>query len=164
MDKTEQNLQEAFAGESQANRKYLAFAARADEEGYKQAARLFRAAAAAETVHALSHLKALGAVKGTKENLQAAHDGEVHEVESMYPPMIEEAKAAGNKQAERSFTYAYEVEKVHAALYKKAIESLKNPVETEYYLCPVCGHTAEAEAPDKCPVCGTKGAKFNKVE
>jgi len=126
MSKSEQNLKDAFAGESQANRKYLAFAKQADKEGYKQAARLFRAAAEAETIHAHSHLNALNGVKSTAENLKAAVEGETYEFKSMYPGMIEAAKAEGNKAAERSFNVANEVEKVHAALYQNALDNLSN--------------------------------------
>ena len=114
MSKTDQFLKEAFAGESQANRKYLAFAAKADQEGYSQVARLFRAAADAETVHAHNHLRVLNGIKSTKENLQEAIAGETHEFKTMYPQMIETAKAEGQKAAERSFTYANLVENVHA--------------------------------------------------
>jgi rubrerythrin len=165
MSKTEEALKEAFAGESQANRKYLAFAAKADQEGFPQAARLFRAAADAETVHAHAHLRALKGIGSTKENLQEAVAGETHEFKSMYPAMIETAKAEGNKEAERSFNYANEVEKVHAALYAKLLASLGSGGEVyPYYVCPVCGFTAEREAPESCPVCGTKGKLFRKIE
>jgi rubrerythrin len=124
MSKTEKDLQEAFSGESQANRKYTAFAKKAESEGYKQIARLFRAAAEAETVHALNHLRELGAIKTTKENLDAAIAGETYEFQDMYPQMIADAQSEGNKRAEISFTYANAVEKIHAALYKKALENL----------------------------------------
>ncbi len=165
MSKAEEFLNEAFAGESQANRKYLAYAAKADEEGYPQAARLFRAAAEAETVHAHNHLRALKAIGGTKENLQDAINGETHEFKSMYPEMIVAAKAEGHKDAERSFSYANEVEKIHAQLYQKMLEGLGGAQE-DYpcYVCPVCGYTAEREPPDTCPVCGTKGDKFKKID
>jgi len=164
MSKTEQNLSEAFAGESQANRKYLAFAKQAEQEGYKQVAKLFRAAAEAETVHAHSHLRTLGGVKGTADNLQEAVAGETHEFKSMYPAMIEAAKAEGNKAAERSFTFANEVEKVHAALYQKALSNLEELKETDYYVCSVCGFTCENEPPDSCPVCNAKPKAFFKVD
>jgi rubrerythrin len=165
MSKTTDALKEAFAGESQANRKYLAFAARADQEGHKQAARLFRAAAEAETVHAHAHLKVLGGVKTTKENIAEAVSGETFEFSKMYPKMIEDAQAEGNKDAERSFRWANEVEKIHAALYQKMASSLGEAGENyPYYVCPVCGYTAEKEAPGECPVCGTKGKAFKKVE
>jgi len=164
MSKTEENLKEAFAGESQANRKYLAFAAKADQEGYPQAARLFRAAAEAETVHAHSHLRVLNGVKSTKENLQSAIDGETHEFKKMYPAMIEAAVAEGNKAGERTFRFANEVEKIHAQLYQKLLESLGGTQENNpYYVCPVCGFTVEKEAPGICPVCGAKGEMFKKV-
>lgn len=165
MSKTEENLQEAFAGESQANRKYLAFAAKAEQEGYPQAARLFRAAAEAETVHAHAHLRALKGIRSTKENLEEAIAGETHEFTKMYPEMIEAAKAEGDKTAERSFTYANEVEKIHAAHYRKALDNLGKADESfPYYVCPVCGYTAEREAPDTCPVCGAKGSLFKKID
>ena len=165
MAKTEQFLKEAFAGESQANRKYLAFAAKADQEGFSQVARFFRAAAEAETVHAHSHLRALNGIRSTKENLQEAIAGETHEFKKMYPEMIEAAKAEGQKVAERSFNYANSVEKVHAELYQKLLDSLGKPQENySYYVCPVCGYTAEKQAPGTCPICGTKGEMFKKVE
>lgn len=164
MSKTEKNLQDAFAGESQANRKYLAFAKQADKEGFKQVAKLFRAAAEAETVHAHNHLKELGGIKSTKENLETAINGESYEFQKMYPRMIEDAKTEDNKSALRSFNYANEVEKVHAELYKKALENLGKNEEVDYYICSVCGYTAEGQAPDKCPVCGVKSNMFKKVE
>lgn len=164
MSKTEQDLREAFAGESQANRKYLAFAEKAEKEGYRQVAKLFRAAAEAETVHAHNHLRTLGEIKGTQENLDEAINGESYEFQQMYPRMIEDAEAEGNKAALKTFQYANEVEKVHAALYRKALENLgKNP-ELDYYICKVCGYTAEGEPPDECPVCKAKKQMFKKVE
>ncbi|OGP95804.1 MAG: rubrerythrin [Deltaproteobacteria bacterium RBG_16_47_11] len=165
MSKTEKSLKEAFAGESQANRKYLAFAAKADQEGYLQVARLFRAAAEAETVHAHNHLRALNGIRSTKENLQEAIAGETHEFKTMYPEMIEAAKAEGQKAAERSFNYANSVEKVHAQLYQSLLDGLGKPQGNySYYVCPVCGFTAEKQAPGACPVCGTKGEMFKKIE
>jgi rubrerythrin len=165
MTKTEKNLQEAFAGESQANRKYLAFAKQADKEGYPQAAKLFRAAAEAETVHAHAHLKALGGINSTVENLKEAISGETHEFMSMYPGMIADAKAEGNKAAERSFVYANQVEEVHSGLYKKALENLDKPSDVKcYYVCSVCGYTHENEAPDSCPVCAAKKKAFLRVD
>lgn len=166
MPNTEQNLMDAFAGESQANRKYLAFAKKAEEEGFAQVARLFRAAAAAETIHAHNHLKALAGVKSTRENLMAAINGESYEFQQMYPRMIDDAKAEGQDFALRSFNMANEVEKVHAALYKKALEDLgKNgSAAADYYVCSVCGYTAEGEAPDDCPVCKAKKKAFHKAE
>ena len=165
MSKTEQDLRDAFAGESQANRKYLTFAAAADKEGYPQVAKLFRAAAEAETIHAHNHLRALKGIKSTTENLLEAIAGETHEFKTMYPKMLEAAKAEGNKEAERSFHYANEVEKIHAQLYQKL---LGNPGASKesyaYYVCPVCGYTSEKEPPDSCPVCGTKGKMFKKTD
>ncbi len=165
MSKTEDALKEAFAGESQANRKYLAFAAKADSEGFPQAAKLFRAAAEAETVHAHAHLKAMKGIRSTKENLAEAIAGETHEFKSMYPDMIDAAKAEGHKEAERSFNFANEVEKIHAGLYQKMLDHLESAKETySYYVCPVCGYTVEEEAPETCPVCGAKGKMFKKVD
>jgi len=165
MSKTESFLKEAFAGESQANRKYLAFGAKADQEGFPQVARLFRAAAEAETVHAHSHLRALNGIRSTKENLQEAVNGETHEFKTMYPEMIEAAKAEAQKVAERSFSYANSVEKVHAELYQKLLDGLgKSQENYSYYVCPVCGYTAEKQAPGTCPVCGAKGEMFKKIE
>jgi rubrerythrin len=164
MSQTEKNLQEAFAGESQANRKYLAFAKQAEQEGFAQAAKLFRAAAAAETVHAHAHLRTLGGIKKTLENLKEAMEGEIHEFKQMYPAMIAAAKEEGNKAAERSFSYANTVEEVHANLYKKAIDNLEKMEPADYYVCPVCGYTCENEPPDSCPVCGAKGKTFSKVD
>ena len=164
MGKAEDGLKEAFAGESQANRKYLAFAKKAEQEGFKQVAKLFKAAAEAETVHAHAHLRELNGIRSTKENLQEAIGGETHEFKEMYPQMIEDAKAEDNKGALRSFTYANEVEKIHAALYQKALDSLGKEQEVEYYVCQVCGMTVENEAPDTCPVCGAKKMAFKKVD
>ena len=167
MTKSEENLMAAFAGESQANRKYLAFAEKADKDGFLQVAKLFRAAAAAETVHAHSHLRVLGGIKSTKENLQAAVEGEHHEFTKMYPEFIEEAKAEENKGANRTFTYANEVEKIHHKLYEsalKAVEDGKDLEKNDIYICPVCGYTHEGEPPDKCPVCGAVKKVFQKID
>lgn len=164
MDRTTKDLMEAFAGESQANRRYLAFAAKADQEGYPQVARLFRAAAAAETVHAHNHLRALKGVKSTKENLEEAINGEIHEFKEMYPGMIAAAREAGNKEAERTFSYANEVEKVHAELYQKYKDAMEDKKMVDFYVCPICGYTAEEEPPEKCPVCGAKGKAFQKID
>ncbi len=164
MSKTDDNLLEAFAGESQANRKYLAFAKQAEKEGFVQAAKLFRAAAEAETIHAHAHLRALGKIGNTKDNLKAAVAGETYEFESMYPGMIQTAKEEGNKAAERTFVYANGVEKVHAALYQKALDNLDNLEETDYFVCSVCGYTCESEPPGKCPVCNADSKAFFMVE
>lgn len=167
MSKTEENLKGAFAGESQANRKYTAFAKKAEEDGFKQVAKLFRAAADAETVHALNHLNVLGGVKSTKENLNEAINGETHEFKEMYPKMIEEAEKEGNDAAKISFSGANAVEKTHAELYEKALESIKagkDSEEKDIYVCEVCGHTVEGEAPDVCPVCKVSKEKFKKIE
>lgn len=165
MSQTLEDLKNAFAGESQANRKYLAFAKKADEEGYPQAARLFRAAAAGETIHALTHLAALEGVHSTAENLKEAFGGESWEVDSMYPPMLEHAQQEENKKALRSFRNAMEVEKVHAALYAAALETLGKETETYFYfICPVCGYVEASNAPDRCPVCGTSGTRFDCIQ
>jgi rubrerythrin len=162
--KTEQNLKDAFAGESQANRRYLAFACQAEKEGYSQAAKLFRAAAEAETVHAHNHLRALGGIKSTSENLLEAIAGETHEFKHMYPAMIAAAQDEASDQALRSFRYAFEVEKVHAGLYLDALECLGKGGESfDYYVCPVCGHTVERNAPETCEVCGARGSVFLRV-
>ena len=164
MAKTMDNLMAAFAGESQANRRYLAFAKKADEEGHAQVAKLFRAAAAAETVHAHNHLRVAGGVKSTADNLEAAIGGESHEVLNMYPEMIQAAEAEGNRQTLQSFKWAWEVEKTHEALYRKAQKALGQKGESfDYYVCQVCGHTHEGKAPDKCPVCGAQASRFERV-
>ncbi len=164
MDKTTGNLWEAFAGESQANRRYLAFAAQADKEGYPQVARLFRAAAEAETIHAHNHLKALKAIKSTADNLQEAIVGETSEFREMYPAMIAAAQQEGKKEAERTFVYANEVEKVHAELFQKALAAMAEKKLVDIYICPVCGYTVEEEAPDTCPVCNTLKKFFRKID
>jgi len=165
MSKTGENLKSAFAGESQANRRYLAFAKKADEEGYPQVARLFRAAAAAETVHALSHLRTQDGVKSTAENLQAAISGENYEVVSMYPGFIKDAEEEQVKRAATTFRWAMEVEKEHEQLYRQALKNLgKDTTAVEYYVCPVCGHTHVGPPPEKCPVCGTPGTRFERVD
>jgi rubrerythrin len=163
---TTDNLQAAFAGESQANRKYLAFAKKADADGLPQVAKLFRAAAEAETVHAHAHLRALGGVKTTTENLEAAVEGEGYEFREMYPPFLAEAQAEGNKPAEFSFKNALAVEEVHHGLYGKALEAVKAGSDlpaSSVYVCPVCGNTVEGGAPDACQVCGIPGAKFIEI-
>lgn len=162
MTTTMKNLKEAFAGESQANRKYLAFAAKAEKEGFANVARLFRTAAEAETIHALGHLEAMGGIGSTADNLQAAIEGETYEFEEMYPPMIEQAAADGHK-ARRMFNFAARTEEIHARLYRQALEAVaqgKDMEEAEFYLCPVCGHIELGAPPDSCPVCGVKAEKF----
>lgn len=167
MNKAFEDLQAAFAGESQANRKYTAFAQKADAEGYSQIARLFRAAAHAETVHALAHYRAMEGVNTTLDNLKAAISGENYEVVDMYPEFIKDAETEGEKRALRSFTYAWEVEKVHEGLYREALERLeageKEDEDYEYYVCPVCGYTHKRSAPEKCPVCGAPASRFEKI-
>jgi rubrerythrin len=167
LTKTDENLKAAFAGESQANRLYLAFAKKAEEEGLTQIAMLFKAAAQAETVHAMNHLQVLGQVKKTPDNLGTAISGETYEFKSMYPKFIEEAKAEGNKAAVQSFDYANKVEQIHAKLYQAALDSIKNKkpqAKADYYVCPVCGNTFEGSAPDKCPICATPKKMFMKIE
>lgn len=161
---TDKNLAAAFAGESQANRKYLAFAKQADQEGFPQIAKLFRATAEAETIHAHAHLKAMGGIKSTAENLQAAVSGETYEFNEMYPPFIKEAEAENNAAAIRTFKLANEAEKVHAELYKKALANLDSKEIYDVYLCPVCGHVAEGSVPGACPICGAKAAAYKKID
>jgi len=160
---TEQNLLEAFAGESQANRKYLAFARRADEEGLPQVAKLFRAAAEAETVHAHAHLRVLGGIQDSAANLREAISGETHEFTSMYPEMIKQATNEGYDTALKSFTLANAVEKVHAQLYQKALDNLDKPVTVDYYVCKVCGNTIEAAPEGPCDICGAGSSAFMQV-
>lgn len=160
------NLQEAFAGESQANRTYLAFAKKAEKDGYPQVAKLFRAAAEAETVHAHAHLRVLGGVKDTADNLGVAIEGEAHEFKSMYPEFLAQAQEEGNRPAEISFRNALAVEEVHHDLYNQALEAVKNGGDLEeatIHVCPVCGNTIVGDAPDKCSVCGVPGEKFFEV-
>ncbi len=164
MTKSYDGLMAAFAGESQANRKYLAYAKKADDEGYAQVARLFRAAAHAETVHALTHFRTAGEVKSTEENLKDAVAGEHYENSEMYPAFIKDAEAEGDAKALRSFSWANEVEKIHEMLYKEALETLGKPGETyDYYICPVCGYTHARTAPEKCPICGVPASRFEKI-
>jgi rubrerythrin len=163
MTKTDENLKAAFAGESQANRRYLAFAQKAEEEGATQAARLFRAEA--ETIHALNHLRITGEIKATLDNLNTAVSGETFEFKKMCPDYISMAKQEGNKQAAWSFDVASKVEQVHANLFQKAIDAMKNkkPLEkVDYYVCSVCGNTVEGEPPENCPICGAPKTKFFK--
>ncbi len=165
MTKTDENLKTAFAGESQANRRYMAFARKAEEEGFTQVDKLFKAAAEAETVHALNHLRITGQIKSTLENLETAVSGETFEFKEMYPEYITVAKQEGNKQAAWSFDVANQVEQIHAKLFSKAIDALKNkkPLEqVDYYVCGVCGNTVEGSPPDRCPICGAPKEKFFK--
>ncbi|MEE8402462.1 MAG: rubrerythrin family protein [Candidatus Hydrothermarchaeaceae archaeon] len=167
MGKTQKNLEEAFAGESQANRKYLAYSKKAYADGYPNTARLFRAAAESETMHALKHFRVMGAIQDTVENLRDAVEGETHEKTKMYPQFIEEARAEGEKAAEMSFQHANEAEEVHAALYENALKAVENGEDlpkTDYFVCQVCGFAVENEAPDRCPVCGAKKERFRKIE
>ena len=160
-NKTLGNLMDAFAGESQANRKYTAYAKQADAEGKTNAAKLFRAASDAETIHALKHFEVAGKVGGTADNLKDAVAGETHEYKEMYPDFVKEAEAEGNKAALRSFTFAMKAEEVHARLYQEALDNLDEGKEVFYYLCPVCGNIEKA-VPDACPICGAPGKVFIK--
>lgn len=165
MPTTNENLATAFAGESQANRKYLAFARQAEKEGFGQIAKLFRAAAEAETLHALAHLANKGGVGTTLENLEAAVAGETYEYTEMYPPMVEQAKAEGHK-AKVMLDFANRAERVHASLFRQALEALragKDLSKMEVYLCPVCGDLELGEVPERCPICGAPAARFQKV-
>jgi rubrerythrin len=167
MSESIKKLKAAFAGESQANRKYLAFAKKADEEGLVQVAKLFRAAAEAETVHALNHLRMAGAVGMTVSNLEEAISGENFEFTKMYPEYIEIAKGEGNKQAEWSFNVANQVEEIHAGLFKNAYRAVKSGEELDsvsYYVCKVCGNTVEKTAPERCHICGAPEAQFVKIQ
>ena len=165
MPTTQANLAEAFAGESQANQKYRAFAKQAEQDGFPNVARLFRTTAEAERIHAEGHLKALEGIRPTAANLQAAIDGETHEFTHMYPPMLEQADREGHK-AKRMFGYAVKAEATHAVLYRRALEAVaagKDLTEVDFYLCPVCGHIEFGTPPAVCPTCGAKGEKFVRV-
>ncbi len=167
MGKTTENLQAAFVGESQASRNYLYFAEKADEEGYKQIARLFRASSEAETVHARNHLKVMQGVKSTKDNLKAAIGGEHHEFTEMYPAFMKQADAEGDKKAKDSFDLANQVEQIHHRLYKAALSMLEKGqamAEKPIYVCQYCGNTVEGEAPDKCPICGAPKKMFKLID
>jgi len=167
MSKTLENLGTAFAGESQANRSYLFFAEKADKEGHPQIARLFRATAEAETVHARNHLKVMDGIKSTADNLGAGIKGEHYEFTQMYPGFIEQAEADGNDKAKVSFDYANKVEEIHHGLYQKALKVLEAGAKLNdepYYVCQGCGNTVGGEAPEKCPVCGAPRKWFKRVE
>jgi rubrerythrin len=167
MANTVDNLKAAFAGESQANRRYLAFAKKAEDDGLPRVAALFRAAAAAETVHAHNHLRVLGEVQSTADNLKAAQGGEYYEFTQMYPGFIELASKEGNKQAVSSFDMANKVEQIHHGLFIKAGEAVaagKDLAEGPWFVCQVCGNTVSGTVPDKCPVCGAPKARFLAVE
>ena len=163
---TSDNLQEAFAGESQANRMYLAFAGKAERDGLSQVARLFRAAAAAETVHAHAHLRVMGGIRTTAENLQAGIDGEGHEFREMYPAFVAEAEADGNKPAAISFRNALAVEEIHHGLYAEALKAVQAGSDlpaSRIFVCPVCGNTVLDAAPEKCPICGVPADRFGEI-
>lgn len=163
---TTDNLKEAFAGESQANQKYRAFAKKAEQDGFPNIAKLFRTTAEAERIHAEGHLKCLDGVNSTAANLQAAIDGETHEYQAMYPPMFEQAQAE-NHRARIMFGYALKAEAVHAGLYQQALDAVRagaDLAEARFYLCPVCGHIEFGVPPAKCPVCGLSSARFTEVD
>ena len=160
-NKTLENLMAAFAGEAQANRKYTAYAKKAEKEGKMNAAKLFRAAADAETLHALKHFEVAGKIGSTADNLKDGVAGETYEYKDMYPGFVKEAEAEGNKAALMSFTFAMKAEEVHARLYQDALENLDETEEVFYYLCPVCGNI-EKSRPEKCSICGVSGEKFIK--
>lgn len=165
MTTTIENLKVAFAGESQANRKYLAYAAKAEKDGFPVVARLFRAAAEAEAIHALSHLQNMGGLGSTEENLRAAIEGETYESTQMYPPMKEQADKEGHR-ARSMLGWAIDAEAVHAKLYMEALEAVKAGKDlsaTEIYLCPVCGHLELGTPPAKCPICNAPAAKYQKI-
>lgn len=165
MPETKDNLKEAFAGESQANQKYRAFAKKAEKEGFPNIAKLFKTTAEAERIHAEGHFSALEGIGSTADNLQAAIDGETYEFTEMYPPMLEQAEAEGHK-AKRMFKYAVDAEAVHAELYKLALEAAKQGKDidaTEIYLCPVCGHIELKKPDEKCPICGALPEKYIEV-
>jgi len=167
MSNTEENLQSAFAGESQANRRYLFFADKAEKEGHNQVARLFRAAAEAETIHARNHFAAMDGVGSTRDNLMAGAIGEHYEFTRMYPPFIEQAESEDNKRAQVSFEYANEVEQIHHRHFEAAIKAFEAGQQLEdkpYFVCQVCGNTVAGEAPERCPICGAPRGKFKRVE
>ncbi|MBN2463387.1 MAG: rubrerythrin family protein [Dehalococcoidia bacterium] len=167
MSQTDDNLQDAFSGESQASRKYLYFAEKAGEEGHKQIARLFRAASEAETVHARNHLRVMGEIKSTRDNLKAAIGGENYEFTKMYPEFIKQADAEGNNKAKGSFDLANKVEQIHHRLYQTALSTLEKGQsmdEKPIYVCQFCGNTVEGEAPEKCPVCGAPKKMFKRID
>ncbi len=167
MSQTSDNLQAAFAGESQASRKYLYFADKADEEGLKQIARLFRAASDAETVHARNHLKVMQGIKSTVDNLKAAIGSEHYEFTKMYPDFIKQADAEGNKKANDTFDLANKVEQIHHSLYQAALATLEkgqDMAEKPIYVCQYCGNTVEGEPPDKCPICGMPKKMFKRID
>ncbi len=165
MSKSGEDLKAAFAGESQANRRYLAFAKQAEKDGHPMIAKLFRAVAAAETVHAHSHLRVMGGIGTTEENLKAAMAGENYEVVTMYPEFIADAEKDGDKKAGTSFKWAWEVEKAHEQLFKEALAKLgKEAGDLQIWVCPVCGNTVIGNVPEKCPVCNTPGARFEKID
>ncbi len=164
---TRDNLDAAFAGESQANRKYLAFAKKAERDGFPQVAKLFRAAAAAETVHAHAHFRVAGGIKGTAENLEVAIAGEGYEYQEMYPQFLKEAEAEGHKAAVATFKHALAVEGIHHGLYSDALAKVKAGTDlpaADVWVCEVCGNTVFGDRPGRCSVCGVPGEKFFGVD
>lgn len=160
---TKENLQSAFAGESQAAMKYLAFADKAEREGKPNIARLFRAISYAEQVHAINHLRELGKVGDTVANLQAAIDGENFEVDEMYAAYLKVAEAQEEKGAMRSMNYAMEAEKIHADMYADARQVAETGADADIgtvHICPICGFTHIGDPPDRCPVCNAKKERF----
>ena len=167
MSNTLENLETAFSGESQANRRYLFFSEKAEKEGYPQIAKLFRATAEAETVHARSHLRTMGGIGSTRDNLQTAIEGEYHEFTKMYPSFIEQAKVENNHAAQTGFDWANKVEKIHHGLYQKALKALEAGPQLKdepYFVCQGCGYTVAGEAPDRCPICGAPRNMFKRVD
>jgi rubrerythrin len=161
------NLKDAFAGESQANRRYLAFAQKAEEDGFKNIARLFRTAAESETIHAHNHLRAMNGIKSTLENAEEAWQGEKDEFTEMYPMFMDQAKRDANNDALQTFFWANEAEKAHGGFYERAVEALKQGKDLnlkDLYVCDVCGYTLEGEPPEKCPTCGKGKEHFKKVK
>ena len=165
MPSTLDNLKEAFAGESQVNQKYRAFAIKAEKEGFPNIAQLFKTTAEAERIHAVGHLKSMDGIGSTQENLEAAIRGEVFEYTEMYPPMLEQAEAEGHR-AQKYFSYAVQSEQVHAQLYRLALDAIEKGIdisESNIYLCPVCGHIEIGTPPEKCPICGVKAKTYTQI-
>ncbi len=164
MSKTLENLKEAFAGESQANRKYLAFAQKAEQDGYPAVAKLFRAAAEAETIHAHAHFRLMKGIGNTKENLESAIGGETHEYQSMYPAFIQDAQNENEVAAAKIFEFALKAEKAHAELYTDMLHEFEKNENADFYLCPVCGFVSKNHIPDNCPICQAKASVFKKID
>ncbi len=164
---TEKNIQEAFSGESQANRRYLFFAEKADKEGQPQVGKLFRAAADAETVHARNHFNAMDGTGSTRDNVMAASIGEHYEFTRMYPIFIEQAEQEQNDRAQHSFELANQVEQIHHKYFEAALKALNAGTKLNdepYFVCQVCGNTVIGSAPDVCPICGSPRNLFKQIE